>query len=71
MSVVNATTIDLMGKLLSIDPKNYGKIAEKLSDCSESDINNMLDFMLCLVCNGHLSKPNAIHCRMPTRVPGY
>ena len=42
-----------------MDPKDYGKIAEQLSDRSELDINNMLDFMLCLVCNGHLSNSNA------------
>ena len=58
MSVVCATTIDLIRNLLSMDPKDYVKIAEQLSDTS--DVNNMLDFMLYLVCNDHLSNPNAI-----------
>lgn len=40
-----------------MDPKDYVQIAEQLSDTS--DVNNMLDFILCLVCNGHLSNPNA------------
>ena len=47
-----------MYNLLFMDPKDYVKIAEQLSDSSESYINNMLDFMLCLVCNGHLSNRN-------------
>ena len=39
-----------------MDPKDYVKIAEQLSDTS--DVNNILDFILCLVCDGHLSKPH-------------
>jgi hypothetical protein len=42
---------------LSTDPKDYVKIAEQLS--KTSDVNNMLDFILCMVSNGHLSNPNA------------
>jgi hypothetical protein len=41
-----------------VDPEEYVKIAEQLSD-SESDVNNMLNFILCVVCDGHLSNPNA------------
>lgn len=41
-----------------MDPKWYIKIAEQLRDTS--DVNNMLNFILCLVCNGHLFNPNAI-----------
>lgn len=38
MPVVNSTTIDL---LLFMDPKDYVKIAEQLSDSSESDITTL------------------------------
>jgi hypothetical protein len=41
-----------------MDPKDYVKITEQLSD-TESDVNNMLDFILHLVCNNRLSNPNA------------
>jgi hypothetical protein len=57
MSVVGATTIDLICNLLSMNPKDYVKIAEQLRDTS--DVNNILDFILCLVSNGHLSNQNA------------
>ena len=57
MSVVNTITIDLIRDLLSMDSEDYVKIAEKLSN-SESDVNNMLNFILCLVFNGHLSNPS-------------
>ena len=40
-----------------MDPKDYVKIAEQLNDAS--DVNNMLDFILCLVVNDHLSNTNA------------
>jgi hypothetical protein len=40
-----------------MDPKDYVKIAEQLNGAS--DVNNMLDFILCLVVNGHLSNTNA------------
>ena len=40
-----------------MDPNDYVKIAEQLNDAS--DVNNMLNFILCLVVNGHLSNPNA------------
>ena len=40
-----------------MDPKDYVKIAEQLSD-TESDVKNMLDFILYLVSNDRLSKPN-------------
>jgi hypothetical protein len=42
-----------------MDPKDYGEIAEQLSDTSESDISNMLDFILFLVRGGHLLNRNA------------
>ena len=58
MSVAGATTIDRIYDLLSIDPKDYFKLAEQLNNTL--DINNMLDFILCLVCNGHLSNPNVM-----------
>ena len=40
-----------------MDPKDYVKIAEQLNDAL--DVSNMLDFILCLVVNGHLSNTNA------------
>ena len=40
-----------------MDPKDYAKITEQLNNVS--DVNNMLDFLLCLVVNGHLSNTNA------------
>ena len=53
-------SINLVCNLLSMDlDDDYVKIAEQLRD-SESDVKNMLNFMLCLVCDGpHLSNPNA------------
>ena len=39
-----------------MDPKDYVKIAEQLNDAS--DVNNMLNFILYLVVNGHLSNKN-------------
>ena len=40
------------------ESENYVKVAERLSDPSDV-INDVLDFILCLVVNGQLSNPNA------------
>ena len=43
---------------MSTDPKDYVQIVEQLNDAS--DVNNLLDFILCLVVNDHLSNTSAM-----------
>ena len=52
-SVVNETTINLMYQLLSRDPIDYVNIAERVND--DSDVEILLDFMLLLLRERHLS----------------
>jgi hypothetical protein len=53
-TVVNETTINLMYQLLSRDPIDYVNIAERISD--DSDVKILLDFILLLLRERHLSK---------------
>jgi hypothetical protein len=53
MSVVNKTSIEVTCKLLS--KHDYLKVVEQLqSHHDDLDIEAILDFMLCLICDGHL-----------------
>ncbi|KAF8722714.1 hypothetical protein AX14_009652 [Amanita brunnescens Koide BX004] len=54
-SVVNRKTIDLVHKLLFM--KDYVNIAHNLRDVS--DVKDLLDFVLFLLLNGHLSNSDA------------
>ena len=60
-SIVNTTTVNLIHKLLSRE--DYINIAAELSDITV--ITNLVDFMLYLLCHGHLS--NSLHANSRTR----
>lgn len=65
MPVVNANSINLMHRLLSQD--NYLEAVTHLSDVS--DVQNMVDFVLCLLCDANCQRARRLMFKVMTKTP--